>query len=302
VRVPLCQYPAVSRVYIEYLGDSVELPIGETVIGRDVGCTLRFNDPSVSRRHIRFVRRADDVFVEDLGSSNGTLLNGRVLSAPIRVLSGDRLVVGTRELTIRIPEFDDAEPPTLNLADLSAVPDLKRIRVATSQVPVTVPPPLRANQRCPRCGAAVSNEDDECTNCRYRWGTFRPTSATLVNPNNPLSSNPLNRRRHERHTMELSVVYISSELEIEATTRDLSINGVFVCSQVLEPLGTTCELTLLVDGGPALKVRGVVRRVVEKEDIDDSVGLGIEFAGVGPAERAWLESVVARQAAADRLP
>jgi hypothetical protein len=69
---------------------------------------------------------------------------------------------------------------------------------------------------------------------------------------------------------------------------------------VLEPLGTRCELTLLVDGGPPLHVRGVVRRVVEKEDVDDSVGLGIEFAKVGPTERAWLESVVARQAA-DRL-
>ena len=296
----LCQYPAVSRVYMEYLGDSVELPVGETIIGRDVGCALRFNDPSVSRRHIRFVRRADDVFAEDLGSSNGTLLNGRVLTAPIRVLNGDRLVIGTRELTIRIPESDDVEAPTLNLADLSAVPDAKRVRVATSQVPITVPPPLRANQRCPRCGAAVSAEDDECANCRYRWGTFRPTSATLVNPN-PLASNPLNRRRHERHTVELSVVYISSELEVEATTRDLSINGVFVCSQVLEPLGTPCDLTLLVDGGPPLKVRGVVRRVVEKEDADDSVGLGIEFAGVGPTERVWLESVVARQAA-DRAP
>jgi len=297
--VRLCQYLAVSRVYLEYLGDSVELPIGETVIGRDVGCALRFNDPSVSRRHIKFVRRADDVFVEDLGSSNGTLLNGRVLSAPIRVLNGDRLVVGTRELTIRIPEFEDVEAPTLNLADLSAVPDAKRVRVATSQVPVTIPPPLRANQRCPRCGAAVSAEDDECANCRYRWGTFRPTAATL-NTSNPLTSSPLNRRRHERHTMELSVVYVSTELEIEATTRDLSINGVFVCSQVLEPLGTRCELTLLVDGGPPLHVRGVVRRVVEKEDVDDSVGLGIEFAKVGPTERAWLESVVARQAA-DRL-
>src|SRR5262249_38852046 len=222
------------RVYLEYLGDSVELPIGETVIGRDVGCALRFNDPSVSRRHIKFVRRADEVFVEDLGSSNGTLLNGRALSAPIRVLNGDRVVVGTRELTIRIPQSDEREGPTLTLADLSAVPDLQRIRVRTMQVPVTVPPPLTANQRCPRCGAAVSAEDDECATCKYRWGSFRPTASTLV------GSNPLNRRRHERAPLELSAVYVSSELEVEATTRDLSVSGVFVCTQVLEPLGTTC--------------------------------------------------------------
>ena len=97
----------MSRVYLEYLGDSVELPVGETVIGRDVGCALRFNDPSVSRRHIKFVRRAhtEDVFVEDLGSSNGTMLNGRLVTVAIRVLDGDKLVVGTRELVVRIPEF-----------------------------------------------------------------------------------------------------------------------------------------------------------------------------------------------------
>ena len=52
----------MARVYIEYLGDSIELPIGETVIGRDVGCAMRFNDSAVSRRHLRFVRRQDDVF------------------------------------------------------------------------------------------------------------------------------------------------------------------------------------------------------------------------------------------------
>ena len=293
----LCQNRGVSRVYIEYLGDSVELPLGETVIGRDVGCALRFNDPSVSRRHLKFVHRADDVFVEDLHSANGTMVNGRALSAPIRVLDGDRLVVGTRELTIRIPEFDDAEPPTLNLADLSSLVDPKRVRVSTTQVPVTIPPPLRANQRCPRCAAAVSAEDDECANCRYRWGSFRPAASTLV------GTNPLNRRRHERRSMELDLVYTSNELEIEATTRDLSVSGVFVCSQVLEPLGTTCELTLLVDGGPPLHVRGIVRRVVERDETGaDAVGLGIEFVGVGPTQRTWLDTVVARQQAAQRGP
>jgi hypothetical protein len=280
----------MARVYLEYLGDAVELPIGETVIGRDIGCTLRFNDPSVSRRHLKFVRRHDDVFVEDLSSSNGTLLNGRAVTGPIRVLTGDQLVVGTRELTIRIPDPDSEEPVTLDLTELSTAVGLARARVKTTKVPAMIPPPLPANQRCPRCGAAVSAEDDECASCQYRWGSFRPAASTLVN------DNPLNRRRHERHTVELHLVYVSSALEIEATTRDLSTSGVFVCTQVLEPLGTQCDLTLLVDGGPPLHVHGVVRRVVEREESErDAVGLGIEFDGVGAAELKWLEAVVARQ-------
>jgi hypothetical protein len=276
-------------VYLEYLGDAVEVPIGETVIGRDIGCTLRFNDPSVSRRHLKIVRRADDVFVEDLKSSNGTTLNRRSVSAPIRVLDGDHLQVGTRELVIRIPDHDEEEPVTLDLTEMaSAVGAVAR--VATSKMPVTAPPPLAANQRCPRCGAAVSFDDDECASCRYRWGGFRAAATTK------LDENPLHRRRHERRSIELHIVYVSSELEIEAMTRDLSTSGVFVCTQVLEPLGTKCELTLLVDGGPPVHVRGVVRRVVERdESATGSVGLGIEFLNIGTAERAWLEAFVEQQ-------
>ncbi len=282
----------MARVYLEYLGDAVELPIGETVIGRDIGCTVRFNDPSVSRRHLKIVRRHDDVFVEDLQSSNGTLINNRSVTAPIRVLHGDHILIGTRELIIRVPEIEDEEPVTLDLTELATSSGVARARVTTTRMPVTAPPPLGANQRCPRCGAAVSFDDDECLTCNYRWGGFRPAAATK------LDQNPLNRRRHERHSIELHLVYISSELEIEATTRDLSTSGVFVCTQVLEPLGTTCELTLLVDGGPPVHVNGVVRRVVEREESESgSVGLGIEFQNLGSSERAWLEAFVARHRA-----
>ena len=281
------------RVYLEYLGDSVELPLGETIIGRDVGCALRFNDASVSRRHLKFVHRENEVFVEDLGSANGTLVNGRRLDGSIRLLDSDLLSIGTRDLAIRIPEVDDEEPTTLNLSSMSITDELAAR--TTSKVMVTVPPPL-ANQRCPRCGAAVSAEDDECAGCHYRWDTFRPQATTLVG-GNPIA--PLNRRRHERHNLELHLVYVSADLEVEAVTRDLSASGVFVCSQVLEPLGTPCELTLLVDGGPPLLIRGVVRRVVEHEDQDDAgdpVGLGIEFVEFGAHAKAWLEAVIARQA------
>jgi pSer/pThr/pTyr-binding forkhead associated (FHA) protein len=280
----------VARVYLEYLGDAVELPIGETVIGRDIGCTLRFNDPSVSRRHLKIIRRHDDVFVEDLQSSNGTLLNNRSVKAPIRVLDGDHLLVGTRELIVRIPDDDEEQTVTLVLTEIAASAGVAQARVATTRMPVTAPPPLAAHQRCPRCGAAVSFEDDDCATCHYRWGGFRAAATTKQ------TENPLNRRRHERHHIELHLLYISSELEIEATTRDLSTSGVFVCTQVLEPLGTTCELTLLVDGGPPVQLSGVVRRVVERDESEaGSVGLGIEFQKVGDAERAWLEAFVAKR-------
>jgi FHA domain-containing protein/PilZ domain-containing protein len=289
------------RWYIEFMGDSVELPRGETVIGRDVGCAVRFNDPSVSRRHLKFIRRREECFVEDLGSSNGTLLNGRTLTAPLRIHDGDVVTVGGRILTIRVVSDVVAEelPDTL----------VPRDEVHGDQPPVTdedvvvarratnvmkrVTPPAPANQRCPQCASVVSDTDEECATCHYRWGA-RPRTTTLPSP--------VDRRRHERHEVELRLVYISAELEIEATTRDLSQSGVFICSQILDPIGTKCQLTILIDGGPALHVAGVVRRVVSRDATTpqdgavtaDQVGFGVEFELLGTEERAWIDIAVAR--------
>jgi hypothetical protein len=271
------------------LGDSVELPLGETVIGRDLSCALRFNDAAVSRKHLRFIRRQNEVFLEDLNSSNGTLLNGRTVAAALRLKDGDEVRVGSRLLTIRIVEGDE-EPAasTLVLKNFNAPEELKKLRATTTEVQVTQPPPMTANQRCPRCAAPVNMEDDECATCKFHWGEFRPMSVTDVRPN------PLNRRRHDRKPVELSLVYSSSELEIEAMSRDLSESGVFVCSQVLDPIGTDCQLTILVDGGPPLNVNGVVRRVVDRETTDEPIGLGVEFVKVGETELSWIRTVVSR--------
>ncbi|MGE5183529.1 MAG: PilZ domain-containing protein, partial [Acidobacteriota bacterium] len=87
-------------------------------------------------------------------------------------------------------------------------------------------------------------------------------------------------------------------LEVEATSRDLSSSGVFVCTQLLDPIGTRCELTILIDGGPPLQLGGVVRRVVEHDPLGaEPVGMGVEFDQVGAEARAWLEKTVAKIAA-----
>lgn len=265
-----CDNRSVPSVYIEYLGDSIELPVGETVVGRDVGCMLRFNDPAVSRRHLRFIRREEEVFLEDLQSANGTVLNGRRVSNAIRLREGDVIHVGTRELTIRMPEVTSFEASTLTLTveqvpqsfrDLDPAPRQKMART-TSMMAVTVPPPMQE-------------------------AFDRPSTQNGINP--------LIRRRHERHSIELPLIYVSSELEIEVLTRNLSVSGVFVRSNILDPIGTRCRLTILVDGGPALEINGVVRRVVSHQEAgEDFEGLGIEFVDVLPGQRGWLQNVVDR--------
>jgi diguanylate cyclase (GGDEF)-like protein len=65
-------------------------------IGRDPKTELPLNDEGISRRHCRiaFDKEKNSFFIEDLGSTNGTLLNGKKLSAPKRLEAGDRIYLG----------------------------------------------------------------------------------------------------------------------------------------------------------------------------------------------------------------
>jgi FHA domain-containing protein len=71
----------------------------EMLIGRHLDCDVVLNDPSVSRRHARLVFRHERWVLQDLASTNGTLVNGvRVGRCELR--PGDQLVVGTARLQI----------------------------------------------------------------------------------------------------------------------------------------------------------------------------------------------------------
>ena len=68
---------------------------GELTIGRAAGCGISLpNDTFVSNVHARVYERDGDVFVEDLGSTNGTLVNDETLTGTRRLRKGDRIAAG----------------------------------------------------------------------------------------------------------------------------------------------------------------------------------------------------------------
>ena len=70
-------------------------------IGRVASCDICIQNRFVSTRHARIYLRDDDWVVEDLGSTNGSLLNGTPLTAPHRLTAGDRLLIGDTELAVK---------------------------------------------------------------------------------------------------------------------------------------------------------------------------------------------------------
>lgn len=66
----------------------------ETHLGRDLANEIPIGDPEVSRRHARLFMRDDNVFIEDLGSTNGTFLNGERIASPQQLRKGDVITLG----------------------------------------------------------------------------------------------------------------------------------------------------------------------------------------------------------------
>ena len=80
----------------------VEIPEGEATLGRSRSATVSISDPSISRIHIRLVAREGRVLLEDLGSANGTYVNGLRASGVVELGDGARLMLGESEMTLRV--------------------------------------------------------------------------------------------------------------------------------------------------------------------------------------------------------
>jgi len=92
----------LSLEIVEGPGAGRQVPLGEPlVVGRAQDVQVVLDDPQVSRRHARISPRGEQAIVEDLGSSNGTFVNGSELHAPAAVGGGDEVLVGVTVLEVR---------------------------------------------------------------------------------------------------------------------------------------------------------------------------------------------------------
>lgn len=96
-------------------GKVFPLEQAEILFGRDLANDIAIGDPEVSRRHARFFRQEDDFFIEDLGSTNGTFLNGERISSPKQLRAGDVITFG--ENIVMVFEKSSYDPDATIVAE-----------------------------------------------------------------------------------------------------------------------------------------------------------------------------------------
>jgi pSer/pThr/pTyr-binding forkhead associated (FHA) protein len=80
-------------------------------LGRDPTCDRVIDLPMVSGRHARLSRAGDQTLIEDLGSSNGTFVNGRRIDRALAVSPGDLIGLGSYTLKLAVEDEETADEP-----------------------------------------------------------------------------------------------------------------------------------------------------------------------------------------------
>jgi pSer/pThr/pTyr-binding forkhead associated (FHA) protein len=120
-------------------GAAFDLSKEVTLMGRDVTNDISLGDPEVSRQHARLTRTPGGYVLEDLGSTNGSFVNGERLVAPRVLASGDLLGLG-ENVTL---SFEGATPETAQTvmggaAQYGAAPTPEAMQEAIAQ-PTPIP-------------------------------------------------------------------------------------------------------------------------------------------------------------------
>ena len=99
--------PSAAPSRYSLLRGSFELPLslGENLLGREPTAVVRLSSEKASRQHARILVSDGGAVIEDLGSKNGTYVNGRRLEGSVSLAAGDRIVIG-REVLVFCVSID----------------------------------------------------------------------------------------------------------------------------------------------------------------------------------------------------
>ena len=162
-------------------GLKYQIPTSGTILGRQSTNDIPLPDDQVSRQHCRIFWEQNGCYLEDLGSRNGTLVNGDKVSGRCLLASQDEIAVGDTKLRFCAEE----ELP------LSS-PPLREIALPQPAAPVPQPSPKRVTrqmQRPPRAAAAITVSSPAASAPSLPIPAKPITSNALASGNRPLTRN-----------------------------------------------------------------------------------------------------------------
>jgi hypothetical protein len=274
---------ARPRFVLVYQDRRIPLPDGELVIGRGLGCHIRLNAEQVSRQHVKLVVRPGKLLAENLSSTTGTLLNGSKLHGGRSLGHGDTIQLGPRVLRIEVEDVPGVPAAVVPDEDISGDEEITRTDLEDRLSGVVVAPAQIDFHNCPKCRAKIAFADGQCSQCGYAWSPQHPSAVTSRITLRDVTRSPAPT------PASVPVVYASEELTIDAVVTALAADGAFVPSELLDPVGTTCELTLLPDGIFAMTLGARVASVKSLPDAKGPAGMQVAFTDIPIATKAWLE-------------
>jgi FHA domain len=165
--VPAPNFPEAARSKHEHRVPlvaplSVVTPVGEfellqgaLLIGRLPDCSVCLDDPLVSRMHARIIVQGDCVVVEDLHSANGVYLNGVRVASTAVLREGDRILMGTTEVSL-------FELRTSSLMKVRVALPVDSQEKVTDPAPAQrAPRPRALPQRAARVGVSLRVQDSK---------------------------------------------------------------------------------------------------------------------------------------------
>ncbi|MFO0625634.1 MAG: FHA domain-containing protein [Polyangiales bacterium] len=138
----------MSRFRLRFLLQEFDLPPGDTLIGRSPECQITIEDPLISRQHGRIIVQGGIATFVDLGSRNGSRVNGRPVGDPVLLVDGDRVRLGAQELVfLKV----DSDPRAIRAT--GAMRLCSRCKTPFPEGP----------QSCPHCGHSITAVTEEDT-------------------------------------------------------------------------------------------------------------------------------------------
>jgi pSer/pThr/pTyr-binding forkhead associated (FHA) protein len=168
------------------------------VVGRSSQADLTLSDPSISKRHALLVEINNEIWIEDLGSSNGVFVNDLKIQEKMILKPGDSIQLGQTKLVVSQPDEEDLEQ-TIILHSLAPEADWKLDRGRLKLI-YEITTELSGNQDVTVLAEIIFSrfkeifKQDRCYIALFQEdGTLKPVSLDSFSESIPLSRSIVNR-------------------------------------------------------------------------------------------------------------